>query len=599
MIGSLCRRAGAGALAALWLVAAGCGDSKPLVQIADVDDGAYLAGAQTFTFEVAQGIEATRAELYVDDQRVAADEFAPFELDWDTRGFDDGEHRVTARVYTTGGEHVDGATRVIIDNTAPSAGTLPASAYGGQPYIVPATDNFKVARVEVARDMSGEAPTVMIQAPFGFVWRWGCGTTTIHVRVIDAAGGESTSTATVSATDANDRDCDGFESVASGGNDCNDGDPNAHPGAKEPPEGFDLNCDGSVASLDGIDSDGDGVPSIADGGTDCDDTNPAVHGNYYHYDRIPLTSGGLPVTWSPGEAVVAQSFADWAVYIDRGGVIQQYEVSTFSGGTAVRQVATGANPQSVAASYGLVAFGRGSDVVIMEERLSDGAWTESGVLHAGGQVGRLHIGAESGLIYVFYQTGTDVWFATSTDLTTWSTEHIVDLHEALVENPSGFAYAGQASVMLHTAQTVWDFNRFQGTPFQGTQVAPLNQPPTAVTDDERMAVADGTGAAVYVPFSTTPVLRTSKPIAAMSSFGTTMFVQFTDGTVDAFTRTGNPTVPYRHAQSVPEIGPFDIQVVSDGVMAGNGVLYVPGASSVYAPADPPGDHIDANCDESD
>jgi len=72
-----------------------------------------------------------------------------------------------------------------------------------------------------------------------------------------------------------DADGDGYESVASGGTDCNDIDPTVNETAVEECNGRDDNCDGTVD--EGFDGDGDGY-SICHG--DCDDAdadrNPAA-----------------------------------------------------------------------------------------------------------------------------------------------------------------------------------------------------------------------------------------------------------------------------------------------------------------------------------
>ncbi len=75
----------------------------------------------------------------------------------------------------------------------------------------------------------------------------------------------------VSAT--SDADHDGFAVK----DDCNDGDPNVHPGAQEVCNGKDDNCDGKID--EGFDADGDGWVSCAIGAknADCDDTDPAIN----------------------------------------------------------------------------------------------------------------------------------------------------------------------------------------------------------------------------------------------------------------------------------------------------------------------------------
>lgn len=71
-----------------------------------------------------------------------------------------------------------------------------------------------------------------------------------------------------------DNDDDGFDSVASGGDDCDDSDNSIFPGAPETSyDGVDSNCDG----LDPDDVDVDGFPStLVIGGTDCDDGDNTI-----------------------------------------------------------------------------------------------------------------------------------------------------------------------------------------------------------------------------------------------------------------------------------------------------------------------------------
>ena len=72
-------------------------------------------------------------------------------------------------------------------------------------------------------------------------------------------------------TDAGDADGDGY-TVADG--DCDDADPDVHPGAADTPyDGVDADCDG--ASDD--DADRDGHDDLGHGGDDCDDADPATY----------------------------------------------------------------------------------------------------------------------------------------------------------------------------------------------------------------------------------------------------------------------------------------------------------------------------------
>jgi hypothetical protein len=76
-----------------------------------------------------------------------------------------------------------------------------------------------------------------------------------------------------------DQDRDGYVAGYAGGNDCNDSDASIHPGAVDiGGDGIDQDCSGADSeTTTGIDTDGDGYTSIASGGDDPDDNDPTVH----------------------------------------------------------------------------------------------------------------------------------------------------------------------------------------------------------------------------------------------------------------------------------------------------------------------------------
>lgn len=87
-------------------------------------------------------------------------------------------------------------------------------------------------------------------------------------------------TCTLTGSAPSDLDGDGYAMIAAGGDDCDDADPDIHPGAYDQPyDGLDADCDGS----DDFDQDGDGWevkvfnPSPEAGGGDCDDVDATVH----------------------------------------------------------------------------------------------------------------------------------------------------------------------------------------------------------------------------------------------------------------------------------------------------------------------------------
>ena len=99
-----------------------------------------------------------------------------------------------------------------------------------------------------------------------------------------------------------DEDADGYPAVAAGGDDCDDRNPNAHPGATEVwYDGVDSDCDGA----DDYDKDGDGYRRADSGGMDCDDNAAAIHpeADEVWYDGIDQDCDGADDFDQDGDGV--------------------------------------------------------------------------------------------------------------------------------------------------------------------------------------------------------------------------------------------------------------------------------------------------------
>jgi hypothetical protein len=236
-----------------------------------------FVGHETVTHIVAHDpAGVTRVELYLDDMRVSAVEFAPFDAVWDASNFAPGRHTLRALAYTSDGRTGDTKTQISIDHVQPRV-RVPSAATRDQSFVIDAADDEAgVDQVAVRRGSTTLA--TLTTPPYQLAWPGGvCGPIELTVVVTDHVGNQATSVGIVNATDTQDLDCDGDAAVAFGGRDCDDS--NAAFGPHAADSGTilaDFNCDG----VPGVDADHDEVPSLATGGTDCDDTTSAVHGEW-------------------------------------------------------------------------------------------------------------------------------------------------------------------------------------------------------------------------------------------------------------------------------------------------------------------------------
>lgn len=130
-------------------------------------------------------------------------------------------------------------------------------------------------------DLGGEVPEgyVLDGDDDGFVGATDCDDSAadIHPGAQDESGdGVDSDCDGIDGVDGALLDLDGDGAIAStaGGTDCDDGEAETHPGARDTVgDGVDQDCDGG----DGKDGDADGVAATWSGGTDCDDTDASVN----------------------------------------------------------------------------------------------------------------------------------------------------------------------------------------------------------------------------------------------------------------------------------------------------------------------------------
>jgi hypothetical protein len=279
-----------------------CGDDAspepgPPVVVAFVDLPA-LFGHQTVTHVIATDPAGVmRIELYLDDMRVGAAEFAPFDVSWDASSFRDGAHRLRAVAYTADGRTGNSEAAIQIDHMPPVVVLPELVATRDEPFLVTATDPAGVAQIVVLR--GGQPVATLTAAPYQFAWPGGaCGAVELHIVATDQLGNQIDAAHTVDAVDTQDLDCDGAPASRFGGDDCDDTTVVFGPRAPDPGGSLiDFNCDG----VPGVDADRDGVPSVATGGTDCEDTSSVAHGAWPGWTGVALE----PVASMPAPAFIA------------------------------------------------------------------------------------------------------------------------------------------------------------------------------------------------------------------------------------------------------------------------------------------------------
>ena len=118
--------------------------------------------------------------------------------------------------------------------------------------------------------------------------------------------------------------CAAPSGYAAEGGDCDDGDPDTYPGAEEPCDGLDHDCDGQVG-LSGLDSDGDGLDNCVD---------PTVYAYDFDdeawtgWDWVDLGGGNAPLWTMEGGTLSETSNSGWSIaYGPDLGELPSYTIS--------------------------------------------------------------------------------------------------------------------------------------------------------------------------------------------------------------------------------------------------------------------------------
>lgn len=429
------------ALAVVFAVVSACGQAPPpapgSTTVELVDLPAFF-GHETVTHVVASDpAGVTRVELYLDDMRVGAAEFAPFDVHWDASAFDDGPHRLRAVAYVADGRTGSSEVVIQIDHVSPLVDLPALTATRDEPFVVTATDAAGVAQIVILRQ--GQPLATLIAAPYQFPWPGGvCGAVELHIVATDRLGNQIDVVKTVDAVDTHDLDCDGDAAIRFGGADCDDTTVAFGPHAPDPGGSLvDFNCDG----LPGVDADHDGVPSVATSGTDCDDASSAAHGDWLGWTGVALDLG--PAAPAPAfVAVDAASDHQVLVFVGGDGRLR------FASAPLSPRAPVSVEPEVVADGVDVssdrhpaVIGGGGNDVAIAffadaalklaTRGTTETSWTITEIdPGAGSRLRRVEIARGfEGALHLVYEAGGDaspqLSYATNTS-GTWSIETVPD-----------------------------------------------------------------------------------------------------------------------------------------------------------------------------
>jgi hypothetical protein len=168
--------------------------------------GGKVAAVVPVDVSYSDNVGATRAELYVNGNKIATDEAGPFAFAWDTSTYGDGTYTLVAKAYDAAGNvGTSPAVSVSIgnDSTAPTVSSFNLTdgmtvSPTKQTISVSATDNQSIAKISLVID--GKEVAISYGGSLSYAWntrKLARGAHTVTVRITDNAGNITTKTVTV------------------------------------------------------------------------------------------------------------------------------------------------------------------------------------------------------------------------------------------------------------------------------------------------------------------------------------------------------------------------------------------------------------------
>ena len=234
-------------------------DRPPVVSLDAPADLEIVSGAVLIKGSTSDDIGVAAVEVVVDEVPLAAPPGGAFSVSWDTGPVAAGEHLIRVTATDTAAQKtslertvtvdpgVDISMLFCTDASYATCGAPPPLATGVLHILGDAVSGSNPP-VEM-RLLVGAAPVaVKLVSPFGFEWDSETvpdGPITLGLEAIFASGAKKTVHTDLLVSNC-DLDGDGHPAYACGGDDCDDSNAGVHPGAPEPADGLDNDCNGVV-----------------------------------------------------------------------------------------------------------------------------------------------------------------------------------------------------------------------------------------------------------------------------------------------------------------------------------------------------------------